>query len=134
MAKEAIGANAIFSGPQKGLTIIGNHCYAYSGDVAVSDSNTTMLEFTTGEKYIIAKFEYHGAIAQIASSQLAIEVTLNGNSVIHTFFDATVDHTLWDSPPTILIPPLSNVKMTLAQASGSDRTMQMTLTGKVYTI
>ena len=38
MAKTRIGANAIFSGPQKGLSIIGEHCYAYSG---LHASNTT---------------------------------------------------------------------------------------------
>ncbi len=132
MSKTKIGSNAIFTGTGKGLTIIGNHCYAYSGDVSVSASNTTMLDFTSGKEYIIAQFEYHGTIAQIASNQLAIEVKLNGNSIIHTYFDATVDHTLWDSPPTILIPPLSNVTITLAQASGADRNMQVTLVGKVY--
>ena len=58
-------------------------------------------------------------------------VIFNGVSIIHTFFDASVDHTLWDSPPTLIIPPFTNVKMTLAQASGVDKTMQMTLTAKV---
>ena len=107
------------------------HAYAYSGDVVVSASNTTMLEFSTNSEYLEAMFEYHGAIAQIAANQLAIEVIFNGVSIIHTFFDASVDHTLWDSPPTLIIPPFTNVKMTLAQASGVDKTMQMTLTAKV---
>ena len=107
-------------------------CYAYSGDVAVSASNTTMLEFSTNSEYIVATFEYHGTIAQIASNQLAIELTLNGVSIIHTYYDATVDHTLWDYPPKIIIPPFTDFKITLAQASGSDRTMQVTLTGEVF--
>ena len=108
------------------------HCYAYSGDVSVSSSNTTMLEFSTNSEYIVATFEYHGAIAQISANQLAIEVILNGNSIIHTLVVATVDHTLWDSPPKLIIPPFTDVKMTLAQALGSNVNMQMTLTGKVY--
>jgi len=106
--------------------------YAYSGDVSVSGSATPMLSFQTNSEYIIAKFEYHGALAQIGANQLAIEVTLNGKSIIHTFFEATYDHTLWDTPPTLIIPPFSEFILTLAQASGSDRTMQVTLTGKVY--
>jgi len=129
---EKVGSNTPFSGPSKGLTTIGNHCYAYSGDVSVSGSATEMLSFTTGKKYIISEFEYHGTIAQIGNNQLAIEVLLNGVSIIHTYFDATVNHTLWDNPPKILIPPLSKVVITLAQASGSDRNMQVTLVGKVY--
>ena len=36
------------------------HAYAYSGDVVVSASNTTMLEFSTNSEYLEAMFEYHG--------------------------------------------------------------------------
>jgi len=38
MSKTKIGSNAIFSGPQKGLTVIEDHCYAYSGSKAATDS------------------------------------------------------------------------------------------------
>ena len=125
-------ANAIFSGPQKGLTIIGDHCYAYSGDIAVSGSNTTMLEFTTGKEYSIVQIEPHGLFSQIGQSQISIEVLLNGNSILHTFWDASLDSSMFDMPTNLLIPPLSSVKITLAQATGADKTMQMTLIGKVY--
>ena len=121
-----------FSGPQKGLTIIGKHCYAYSGDITVTGANTTMLEFTTGKKYSIVQFEPHGTFSQIGQSQIMIEFTLNGNSIIHTYWDASLDSSMFDMPSNILIPPLSSVKIELSQATGSDKTMQMTLVGKVY--
>lgn len=121
-----------FLGGNLGLITIGEHCYAYSGDISVSGSLTQMLKFATGSKYIIARFEYHGAIAQIANNQVALEVTLNGVSVIHTFAEATYDHTLWDTPPTLLIPPRTEFSLAMSQASGADRNMQATFTGRVY--
>ena len=117
--------------PTGRLNQIGNLVYAYSGDVTVSASNTTMLQFTTNSDAIKCKVEYHGTIAQIASNQLRIGINLNGISIIDTYFDATVDHTLWDQPPTLIIPPFTKFEMFLAQASGSNRTMQATLTGEV---
>ena len=132
MSKTKQGSNAQFTSAGRGLTVIGNHCYAYSGDVAVSGSSTTMLEFTTGKQYIIAKIEQHGLFAQIGQNQISIEVTINGVSVLHTFWEAQLDSTYFDSPTELLIPPLSSVVVYTTQASGSDKVMQITLTGRVY--
>ena len=114
------------------INFIGDCCFAYSGDVSVANTNTTMLLFTTGPSFLKVKFEYHGTIAQIANNQLRIGVNMNDVSIIDTYYDTTLDHTLWDSPPTLIIPPFTKFEMFLAQASGVNRTMQATLTGQVY--
>jgi len=129
MAKKNI---AIFTGPQQGLNIIGDHCYAYSGTVAVTGSDTTMLNFTTGKDYLKVVIEPHGTFSQIGQNQLSMAVTINGNTILHTYWDASLDSSMYDTPTLLLIPPLSAVTVTLAQASGSDKNMQLTLTGKVY--
>lgn len=123
---------AIFTGPQKGLNIIGDHCYAYSGTVSVTGSETTMLDFTTGEQYLKVVIEPHGVFSQIGQSQISMAVTINGNTILHTYWDASLDSSMYDTPTLLLIPPLSTVTVTLAQATGSDKDMQLTLTGRVY--
>jgi len=125
-------ASQTIAGPDLQFTQDNKRCFAYSGDVTVGASATQMLKLQTQSEYIVSEFEYHGALAQIGQNQIALEVTLNGISVIHTFYEAAIDHTLYDTPPKLIIPPFTEFIITLAQASGSDRTMQVTLTGNVY--
>ena len=129
MAKKQI---ATFLGPQKGLTVAGDYCYAYSGTVAVTGSETTMLDFATGKEYLKVVIEPHGVFSQIGQSQISMAVTINGNTILHTYWDASLDSSMYDTPTLLLIPPLSTVTVTLAQATGSDKDMQLTLTGRVY--
>ena len=80
MAKERIGSNAIFTGPQKGLTTIGNHCYAFSGMVASSSTPFNLLDFTTGKNYMIIKLlVYYGA--QGSGSDIQYKIIFNGQEV-----------------------------------------------------
>ena len=51
-----LGSNAIFTGTQKGLTVIGKHCYAYSGILNV-DAEITFLEFSTKRNILKVKFK-----------------------------------------------------------------------------
>ena len=132
MSETKIGSNAQFTSAGKGLSVIGNHCYAYSGDVSVSGSSTTMLEFTTGQEYIMSQIDLHGLFSQIGQNQISIDVQINGVSIMHTYWDASIDSSVIDKASIILIPPLSSVVVTTTQASGSDKTMQVTLTGRVY--
>jgi len=60
MAKKQI---ATFLAPNKGLSTLGNHSYAYSGLKASDGTNeTTYLEFTTGDYYCVGimSFDYAG--------------------------------------------------------------------------
>jgi len=91
-----------------------------------------MLEFETNSEYIVAKFEYHGALSQIGQNQIRCRLQFNDITIIDTYVDASLDHTIWDTPPTVIIPPFTKCNFSLAQASGSDKDMQLTLTGDVY--
>ena len=51
MAKKRI---ATFLGPQLGLAIAGEHCYAYSGVASINNVETTQLEFQTPNNIIRA--------------------------------------------------------------------------------
>ena len=119
------------SGTGTALNYIGNHCYAYSGDISVGGSLTTMLEFTTAEQYIVGTYQIHGLLAQIGANQLQLEVIMNGESITHTFWDSAQDN-LNPFENGILIPPYTKVTFQLAQASSGDKNMQITLMGRVY--
>jgi len=119
------------AGTSTSLNYVGKHAYAYSGDVSVSGSLTTMLEFVTAEQYVVGHYQIHGLLAQIGANQLQLEITINGESITHTFWDSPQDN-LNPFENLILLPPYSKIKFQLAQASGSDRNMQITLMGEVY--
>jgi hypothetical protein len=119
------------SGTSTNLNYVGEHSYAYSGDVTVGGSLTTMLEFTTSNQYIVGNYQIHGAFAQIGNDQVTVEVVVNGESVVHTFW-TFADENLSALENNILLPPYSTIRFQLAQASASDRTMQLTFQGRVY--
>ena len=121
------------AGTSTSLNYVGKHAYAYSGDVAVpaSGSLITMLEFVTAEQYVVGHYQIHGLFSQIGANQLQLEITINGESITHSFWDSAQDN-LNPFENLILLPPYSKVRFQLAQASGSDRNMQVTLMGEVY--
>ena len=81
MAKKNI---ATFLGPQSGLSIIGKHAYAYSSAFPANVSSITALEFTTGNEYIVGKFNLNSAV-QFDSANIAgtfIQIKLNGANIL----------------------------------------------------
>jgi len=130
MAKEQIGSNATFSGPQKGLTVIGNHCYAMSGSIAINNTATETLNFTTGTEYILGSFQ-----AQYFSDGNDVYqhlLTFNGELVIGFEFNGSnnADGAL---PRTILIPPLTHVVATADNTTDSSaNNVGAVITGRVY--
>ena len=113
MAKEAIGSNAIFTGTQKGLTVIGEHCYAYNN--ANGDNNEfEVLNFTTGKEYITAI--WRAGYAAGTYRNYDFRLLFNGNQVEIIFL-------LTSSSPSrdkvILIPPLTSVRVLAANTEDS---------------
>jgi len=119
------------TGTSSNLNYIGEHAYAYSGDVSVGASLVTLLEFSTAEQYIVGSYQIHGLFAQIGNNQVALELTINGQSVVHSFWTSASDN-LNPLENDIILPPFSSIRFQLSQAEGSDRTMQLTFQGRVY--
>jgi hypothetical protein len=55
---------ATFLGPNKGLSIVGEHAYAYSGDIPTNQASSqlTMLEFTTGTETFVGTWTVCGTV------------------------------------------------------------------------
>jgi len=60
----------------KELNVIGNHAYAYSGNVSTTSSNTTMLKFTTGNYLFVGGLEFHGDFAGIGANNTVTRITM----------------------------------------------------------
>ena len=122
--------SATFLGPSKGLTIIGEHCYAYSGEVTDSGSSsaaTTLLDFATGANLIIAKFNWVSSVN--ANIDIYLDVTFNGQSVYKGTSDESPSFNA-DREFTLAIPP--NTHVIWKMGFNSAKNMCGVITGKVY--
>ena len=113
MSRTKLGSNAVFTGPQKGLTVLKDHCYAYSGGYGASTSAVTALEFTTGSKYILGILTLNSATqyetANIAGSFMRVQ--FNGETIATAYSGNGAN----DSPSSALVdlmcPPMTHVKV-----------------------
>ena len=113
-----------------GINYIGKHAYANSGQISVDTNETTMLEFNTGNEYIVSDVQFSAATA--AGDNCNLTVRINEEIVTAQEFNNT--YTAEPSlgyPVQILIPPFSKVKISLTMASGTIP-WHATLVGEVY--
>jgi len=135
MAKTKIGANAIFSGPQKGLTFIGDYCYAYSGAINGTNSFTSYLSFQTGKALIVAKIQYNGAPDPSDPStggQSICRITFNGQIVAYMKASTNSPDDSANIVNTMVIPPLTQVDIDVVTAANSSFQGNVVLSGRVY--
>ena len=139
MAKTRIGANAIFSGPQKGLSVIGDRCYAFSGPIEAKNTVQTLLDFNTGKGFIVATLTMTATIrmtsGDVGSGYVrGWQLDFNGQTVGLYKADS---QSSGDNLPTveteILIPPLTHVVLTcIDSASTVNWKGTANITGRVY--
>lgn len=132
MAKTRIGSNATFTGAQKGLTILGSHCMAYSGVVIVNNTETDLCNFTTGKGYIIA--QVHFSYMEDVTESYLYSVYFNGIKVQGFIRYGKKDYKdSNETPLNIMIPPLTQVRLTADNISDSNARGQLaSLVGRVY--
>jgi len=129
MAKKNI---ATFLAPNKGLSIVGNHAYAYSGEVSVANTEINLLDFVSGKDYITAKVQLGSNAGE--NEDYVFKIYFNGTVVFSTLFNNQgaqyVD--VANSIP-VIIPPLTNVQMSLDNIADTDtRVWTVHMVGRVY--
>ena len=129
MAKKQI---ATFLAPNKGLSIVGNHAYAYSGEVSVANTEINLLDFVSGKDYITAKVQLGSNAGE--NEDYVFKIYFNGTVVFSTLFNNQgaqyVD--VANSIP-VIIPPLTNVQMSLDNIADTDtRVWTVHMVGRVY--
>jgi len=132
MARTKLGANAIFSGPQKGLSMIGSHCYAYSGRILSTGSagaDDQLLSFNTGKGYIIADIIFQNDVT--SGIDIYFEIKYNGQTVVLNKEAAATITEPWTW--ILLIPPLTFVEVAWGtQGGGTNFNGTVSISGKVY--
>ena len=125
------GANP--TGPGNTLNYIGNHAYANSGTYEATTSSQTVLEFTTGNNYIVGTLQLNSAIqfSYVSLRQTAAKISYDSQTV------ALIVGSAEDAPVSqatdILIPPFTNVKIEVISAVDvSDNFVTVSIVGMVY--
>jgi len=129
MARKQI---ATFLAPNKGLSIVGGHAYAYSGEVSVTNTEINLLDFVSGKEYITAKVQLGSKAGE--NEDYVFKIYFNGSVVFSTLFNnqGTQYVDIANSIP-IIIPPLTNVQMSLDNIADTDtRVWTVHMIGRVY--
>ena len=118
------------SGTGTGLNYIGEHAYANSGVVEVDTNFIELLNFSTGNNYIMAKQQIYSNT--IAGADIFLKVSINSELIIASAYNqqGQLDPTGY-TPNEILIPPQSTVKIEMKVISGTAN-LSTTVVGRVY--
>ena len=132
MSKLKVGSNATFTGAGEGIVYVGDYAYAYSGVKSVDNTETTMCHFQTPKALMVATtmFNYLGELGQ---ELFSFRIYFNGVQVQGTIQGRRDYDSLFEGDIKLIIPPLTEVKLTGQNLSDSDaRDMIVSFTGRVY--
>jgi len=134
MAKKQI---ATFLAPNKGLSEVGAHAYAYSGAVALDNTTdeNTYLEFTTGDYYLVGTLQANNMDTGAGTDDMFYQLYLNGSVVLAYLAGGSKTYTDPDNLLPLVIPPWTTVKVTvkdLTQASTIKNTVS--IIGRIYNV
>ena len=115
----------------KELNYVGTHCYAYSGEVDVANTELYLLNFTSGKEYITGKVQLGSKAGE--NEDYEFKIYFNDVIVFSTVFGNQSHNEIGAWPIPLLIPPMTGVKMSLDNIADTDsRTWTVGLTGKLH--
>jgi len=114
-----VGSGNTFTGPAEALELVGNHAYAYSGSQSIGGAGVeiTLLNFTTGNHYIVGHFQF--AILQDTANDFFDKVYLNDALITGYLTTGAQSGTDANNYVTFVIPPYSEVKATSTNIDGT---------------
>ena len=128
------GGNPVSGNPTgtgTSLNYIGNHAYAYSGLIGIDDGAPVMLEFTTGNSYLTATFDYGNSTT--SGDDIQFKINLNGETIMVTHTRGPVNSSNAGLQPVLIIPPFSTIQVTGTNfCSSTERICVDAITGRVY--
>jgi len=127
---EGVGYSSsnVIAGAGLELNYIGNHCYAYSGQVvATGGGEGTLLSFTTGAETIVGELCF--TENERGSNSIELKGFINGIRVIDSEYDASPMETRHVFP--LLFPPYTVVLLIFA-AGGTNINGTAWFVGKTY--
>tara|TARA_Y100000310_G_C20036979_1_gene514409 strand:+ start:70 stop:501 length:432 start_codon:yes stop_codon:yes gene_type:complete len=130
-----LGFSNSFTGSAQALEVIGDHAYAYSGQIQCANSAVTHLEFTTGNYYFVGTFNGFSpsqAGEYALTNEVIYEMSLNGSAQF-SFLGPSQSN--GNVPPVvhIVIPPYTEVKITGQCAdNAAGNVTSCNLVGRIY--
>ena len=112
-----------------GIRYIGEHAYAYSGVNLLSGSETSYLDFTTGSGYIVGKIKISADWSGLSSSELYIQVYINGEQIIFER-DTGNNYVPGNLEWPIFLPPITHFQVKLN--AGATQEADVVFVGRVY--
>jgi len=134
-----LGVGNPFTGAASALEILGDHAYAYSGQLGTSDAQslTAMLNFTSGNYYLIGEWTVCGAVNEegIQGSGGIDQFYLNFNGSYIQSLKTETDQE--DQPGTFTVPiiiPSYTVVLCEAVSSMNNAGWKLSqnITGRIY--
>ena len=127
---------ATFLGPNKGLSVIGSHSYAYSGSITADVTGIVALLFESGKGYHVGSFSFSGVMDENDPSvglRGTCVIEFNGNVILTSLADQDTGNMVSPSLMPAIIPPLTTVKVTVyANSTTADYDSTVGWTGRVY--
>ena len=131
------GASVVGTG--LGIRYIGNWAYALSGAVnSPFNTEATMLEFTSGTGIFVANFEFGiNDSTMDSATEIVVKGYFNGEVGFYRRDEIQGGTGVTKSatmviPATLLIPPLTEFKLTSRQTDGDTQIVYAMLSGRVY--
>lgn len=133
MAKKNI---ATFLGPNKGLSILAGHSYAFSGTYESVDGSQTMLDFTTGKEVHVGTFSFNAPVrfAGASAGGIAVyQISFNGVVVALGKSDSGAPDYVYQGTQEVIIPPLTHVTLKArCDENTANELITATFSGRVY--
>ena len=130
MVEDSAKISTGFTGTGKGLSYVGNHCFAFSGAVATSNSEVEQLNFTTGKDYI--KIRLYPTMLQNTNANYRWLVKINGQAVSNVSTESQYARYAFIYVDFV-IPPNTNVVVTATNIEDtSTNDVGSFISGKVY--
>jgi len=136
---DTIPVSASIASTGFGVRYVANHIYAFSGQIGtdLTQSLTTMLQFTTGNHYIIGKWTVCGAVNKDGDSGTGgidqFYLYFNGLSIQSLKTETGTENQPGTYTVPILIPPNSEVLCQgVSSLDNSNWTISQVIIGRVY--
>ena len=113
------------------LNYLGQHVYANSGSIDIDNNDTTLLAFTSGAGYIVAKIQINNASG--SSDDIRYTIKFNGETVSSFYYSGAGNQNEPFNPIFVIIPAETKVEVSgVNQQSTSNRSHTANITGRVY--
>jgi len=124
-----VGSSNSFTGTSEALELVGDHGYAYNSKTSDGTNETTYLEFTSGNYYLVGQCEFMYDIA--TNIDIKFDIYFGGNALLGFVIGnaGSAGSGLQPSKVNIIIPPYTDVKVT---CQGSTSPFSVGITGRIY--